>query len=80
MRPAPEKCFITGLPTIDRPTQFDTIDYYIHIGNAQYHFQFNDYLEPSPDIIDSHHIFIGLILNNKINLKGNLNNDTMSFS
>lgn len=78
MRPAPEKCFITGLPTKDRPTQYDTFDYSISIGNETIYLQFDLSYEPTALINENKHILIGLLLNKKIDTKSTISVDYLT--
>lgn len=60
---APEKCFITGMPTENFPTKLEGIEYFVTFNNEKYYFVFHKQHQNSEFVEKNKHILIGLMLN-----------------
>ena len=68
MRNAPEKCFITDMPTINHSSTLDGIEYFVDFYGKRYFFVFHWDHENSETVEKNKHILKGLLINDKFPL------------
>lgn len=62
---APEKCHITDMPTEDRPSSIDAVEYFVEFNGKRYFFIFNWNHKNSSFVETNKFILKGLMLNDK---------------
>lgn len=62
---APEKCHITDMPTENRPSSIDAVEYFVEFNGKRYFFIFDWDHKNSEFVESNNYILKGLLLNNK---------------